>query len=65
MEESFRYLGLDWHEFVVSDPELLRPADIKIGSANPGKAKMVMGWQAKTLVDGVIAEMCNATQSRV
>jgi len=65
VEESFRYLGLDWHEFVVSDPELLRPADIKIGSANPGKAKMVMGWQAKTLVDGVIAEMCNATQSRV
>jgi GDPmannose 4,6-dehydratase len=65
VEESFNYLGLDWHEFVVFDLGLLRPNDIKIGMANPEKAKVVMGWQAKTLVDGVIAEMCNAAQNRI
>lgn len=60
VEKSFAKFGLDWECHVESDPSLLRPTDILVGKANPGKAANILGWRAKTDVDAVIERMCDA-----
>jgi len=57
---AFSYFGLDWQDHVISVPGLCRPSDIRIVKADPTKAKTVLGWEAKTLVDGVVDRMCEA-----
>jgi GDPmannose 4,6-dehydratase len=44
--EAFAALGLDWHDHVVVDPSLFRPADIAVSRANPAKAAKELGWKA-------------------
>lgn len=39
------------------DPRYFRPAEVDILCANPAKAKQVLGWQASTTFDDLIAEM--------
>lgn len=43
----------------MSDPELCRPTDVRIVRANPEKARRLLGWAAKTNIDGVIKMMCD------
>lgn len=59
LERAFSYFDLDWNEHVISIPNLERPSDIRKGSADPSKAKDVLGWVAKTHVDGVVDKMCD------
>ncbi|MBU0944976.1 MAG: GDP-mannose 4,6-dehydratase [Proteobacteria bacterium] len=47
VETIFASLGLDWHEHVELNPDLLRPTDIKMSLADPGKAERVLGWKAR------------------
>lgn len=58
VEKSFGHFGLDWTRHVVIDRNLLRPADIHVGRANPEKAARMLGWRASMDVDGVIDGMC-------
>ena len=37
----------NWQEHVDLNPDLLRPTDIKISLANPGKAERELGWKAR------------------
>jgi GDPmannose 4,6-dehydratase len=60
VEKTFAYFGLDWKDHVESNPELLRPSDIRFGRANPAKAAAILGWTAKTDVESVIETMCKA-----
>jgi GDPmannose 4,6-dehydratase len=60
VEAAFKCVGLDWHDHVRSDPALFRPADIRRGAANPTKAKLKLGWQAKKRLDEVVAAMVKA-----
>ncbi len=60
VEKSFAHFGLDWQQYVVSDPALLRPSDIQYGRGNPAKAKQLLGWHSTLDVDGVVREMCAA-----
>jgi len=43
--EAFSYLGLDWQDYVVVDPALIRPADVDQLVADASKARRVLGWQ--------------------
>ena len=60
VEMVFTYFGLNWEEYVVTDPSLLRPSDIRVGLANPEKAKKLLNWKAETHVKGVVHKMCDA-----
>jgi len=57
VDEAFGRLGLHWQEHVVSDPSLLRPADLMIGRANPEKAWKKLGWRAKYMMGDVVRMM--------
>ena len=60
VDQTFRCVGLNWHEHVISDPSLLRPSEIMISSANPAKANKIIGWSAKYYMQDVVRMMVDA-----
>ena len=58
--QSFNCLGLNWRDYVVSDPKLLRPTDIAISQGNPTKAREKLGWQAQYDMHDVVKMMVEA-----
>lgn len=57
---AFSELGLDWEKYVEIDPNLLRPADLSEGNANPQKAAERLGWVAKCGMTEVVQKMISA-----
>ena len=62
---AFSCVGLDWHEYVVSDASLFRPTDIAVGRANPSKAKEKLGWQAEHKLKAIVQMMIQAKQTEL
>lgn len=60
---TFESVGLDWQDFVVSDPSLFRPLDITYSAGNPDKANRVLGWRATTQVRDVVINLVSAESS--
>lgn len=63
--EAFRLVGLDWRKYVECDPILLRPTDLTIGRANPGKARERLGWAASSRMRDVVRQMVAAAQEEM
>ena len=61
VEQAFKIVGLDWHEHVSQSGEFVRPTDLLIGRADPGKANRVLGWTANHRMRDVIRLMLNET----
>ena len=59
----FEHFGLNWRAHVRTDSALLRPSDIRYGAADPSRAHRVLGWQARSHVDDVIAGMAQAAEA--
>jgi len=59
-ETAFAAVGLDWREWVVTDPALYRPSDLVANRGNPAKAERLLGWKARVTMPGVVAEMVRA-----
>jgi GDPmannose 4,6-dehydratase len=57
IKTTFEYLNLNYEEHVISDDNLFRPSDLKIGRANPTKAEIKLGWKAKSKMKDVIEKM--------
>jgi GDPmannose 4,6-dehydratase len=57
---AFECVGMEWREHVSSDPGLLRPTDILMGKANPGKAKRKLDWAASHKMPEVVRMMVEA-----
>lgn len=60
VSQAFAYLNLNWKDYVVTDPTLLRPTDLAISKANPLKAKLQLGWEAKYQMPDVVKMMIDA-----
>jgi GDPmannose 4,6-dehydratase len=60
---AFERVGLDWRRHVQIDGSLLRPSDIRYGSADPSRASRLLDWRATHQVDDVIEAMCDAAAS--
>ena len=58
--EVFTQLGLDWQEYVSTDPSLLRPSEIMVSRGNPQKAEKELEWKAKYKMRDVIRLMLEA-----
>jgi GDPmannose 4,6-dehydratase len=54
---AYSYIGKDWRDFVLTDPELLRPADIIHSRVSPAKAAEQLGWQATYGMKDVVRMM--------
>jgi GDPmannose 4,6-dehydratase len=64
IEQAFRFFGLNYRDYLVINPDLYRPSDIRIGSANPYKANNLLRWKAQVEVEAVIERMCLAANNQ-
>lgn len=62
---AFDYVGLNYQDYVVTDPALYRPAEVDILLGNPEKAKRELGWTPKTKLEQLIHMMVEADLQRV
>ncbi len=56
-ELAFGYLDLDYRDYVVIDPQLMRPKETFQLVANPRKAKNILAWEPEFTFDEIIHEM--------
>ena len=59
-EVAFGYLGLDYRDYVVSDPKFYRPAEVDQLVGDAGKAQRVLGWEPKVSFEELIHIMVDA-----
>jgi len=64
IECAFREVGLDWHDYVRHDPELLRSNDPSNLVGTPAKAIRLLRWRHTKPFAAVIAEMTQAELER-
>ena len=62
---AFAHAGLDYEKHVVIDPKFFRPAEVEVLLGNPAKAKAVLGWEAGTSLEDLLAMMVDADMRRV
>jgi GDPmannose 4,6-dehydratase len=62
---AFEYVGLDYEDYLVIDPQLFRPAEVEILLGNPEKAWQKLGWRATTTLEELIVMMVDADMRRV
>jgi GDPmannose 4,6-dehydratase len=65
VELAFGRVGLDWRDYVVSDPKLYRPAEINTLCGDAGKARRVLGWKPKISFEELIHMMVDADMELV
>lgn len=63
LSQVFASYDLNWKDHVQVDKTLFHLSDIRVSSADPGKAREVLGWIAQTNVEGAIKKMCEAAEA--
>jgi GDPmannose 4,6-dehydratase len=59
-QAAYGHVGLRWDEYVMSDPDLIRPLETGKTLADASKAKAVLSWEPTISFDEMIGEMGNA-----
>jgi GDPmannose 4,6-dehydratase len=57
VEFAFDAVGLNWRDYVVSDPAFIRPAEVDMLCAEPAKACEGLGWRPKVQFAELVAMM--------
>jgi len=59
-ELAFARLGLDYRDYVRTDPQFIRPAEVDLLRADPTKAREKLGWQPEVTFHGLVDMMVDA-----
>ena len=62
---AFRHVGLDYRQYVVTDPRFHRPAEVELLLADPGKARRELGWAPKVSFERLVTMMVDADLARL
>jgi GDPmannose 4,6-dehydratase len=65
VELAFNHVGLDWQDYVVTDPKLFRPAEVNTLRGDASKACKVLGWRPTVSFPELIQGMVDADLERV
>jgi len=60
LDAAFGYVGFDWEEYVEIDPRFYRPAEVNYLLADAGKARRILGWEAKTSFKELVKRMVDS-----
>ncbi len=60
VELAFQAVGLDWQKYVVTDPALVRPAEVDLLIGDPAKAKRQLGWSPEVDFPALVKMMVDA-----
>ena len=64
-EVAFGCVGLNYQDYVTSDPAFFRPAEVDLLLGDPAKAKRVLGWTPKCSFRKLVQEMVEEDLGRV
>jgi GDPmannose 4,6-dehydratase len=56
-EKAFKYVGLNYKDYIEIDEKLKRPAEIDILIADCSRAKKMLNWKLEISFDNLVAEM--------
>ena len=65
VETAFTHVGLDWHDFVRTDPALLRPAEVEHLIGDSSKAAEELNWNPSISFSGLVQMMVDADLERL
>jgi GDPmannose 4,6-dehydratase len=65
VEAAFSHVGLDWHEYVRTDPRYMRPAEVDVLQADPTKAREELGWSPQVGFRELVSMMVDADLERL
>ena len=54
---AFEHVGLNWQDYVVTDTQLLRPAEVDVLCGDATKARTQLGWQPKVGFEELVRMM--------
>ena len=63
-ELAFKHAGLDYQDYVKSDPKFFRPAEVDALIGDAGKARKLLGWKLKTSFRELVKMMVDADVER-
>jgi GDPmannose 4,6-dehydratase len=63
-EEAFAHVGLDWQQYVVTDPRFERPAEVELLVADPSRAERELGWTPTVRFRALVQMMVDADMAR-
>jgi GDP-mannose 4,6-dehydratase len=59
-EAAFARVGLDWQQYVVTEPRYMRPAEVDALIGDASKAKEKLGWEARVRFEELVHRMVDA-----
>jgi GDPmannose 4,6-dehydratase len=65
VEAAFGHVGLNWQDYVVTDPKFMRPAEVDLLLADPSKARKELGWTPQVGFGELVAMMVDADLERL
>jgi len=65
VEKAFKYVDLDWREYVVSDPTYFRPSEKNHWLADISKAKKDLNWEPEVSFEDLLKMMMEKDIERV
>jgi len=60
LDVAFTRAGLNWHDHVELDPELLRPADVHHLKGDYSKARKELGWEPTVSFEELVGMMVDS-----
>lgn len=57
LDRAFSILKLDWHDYVIIDPNYFRPTEVENLLGNPSKAKNELGWEPEYNFNELVLSM--------
>ena len=64
LEIAFAHVGLNYEDYVVIDPEFIRPAEVELLLGNPAKAQAQLGWKPAVSFEQLVTMMVDADLDR-
>lgn len=60
LEAAFGHVGLDYKDYLITDENLYRPAEVNVLCGDATKARKVLGWQPKYSFRELVREMVDS-----
>jgi GDPmannose 4,6-dehydratase len=60
LTEAFGHVNLDWHDYVVQDPQFMRPAEVDLLVGDASKAGKLLGWEPAVTFSELVHMMVDA-----
>jgi len=64
VEVAFSHAGLNWRDYIVTDPRFVRPAEVDLLIGDPAKAKKELGWVPEVDFESLVKMMVDADIER-